>query len=356
MYPSSLSIFIFSSHVNECHRGRRGFEEILKAFCSENCPLLKTLNVGRNEIGEVSDTRGEQQTSVSIATICHLVELDLSQCGLSGSFVQTFFVGLELNGKTKLKKLYLHGNPLGSQGFTGLIPLLSASLLEQLNISDCQVGDGAMEKLSKLNGDPTSDNFQIWDLSNNGITTKGINLLSVRLRNAAFLTKLVTLNLAGNVLGDEGVKQLAKALQSRHSLDSVSTLTHLDLSNTQCGPQGAIDIIRLGRLKELHLFNNKLGSDGFLALAPTLRGGHSTLELLDLGGNGADQAAVVVLLSALIEASETAESNVDCGGSLKVLIVGGNESGDAVEQIVGKIRKQNPSLDIARDKKQNQRN
>ena len=101
----------------------------------------------------------------------------------------------------------------------------------------------------------------------------------------------------------------------------------------------------LGKLQSLHLFNNSLGSDGFIALAPTLRGGHPTLEHLDLGGNLANQASVVALLSALLENPE-AISNV-----LRVIVVGANESGDAVEQIAKQIKAVHPELDIARDKK-----
>ena len=141
---------------------------------------------------------------------------------------------------------------------------------------------------------------------------------------------------------------MASALEHRHHEQS-ACLEKLDLTNTNCGTQGAIDIIKKGGLKSLYLFDNSLGSDGFIALASTLAGGHATLENLDLGGNQADQASVVILLSALLEQESNSESGQD--NTLKLLVVGGNEGGDAVEQIAAKIQQVYPALDIARDKK-----
>ena len=62
------------------------------------------------------------------------------------------------------------------------------------------------------------------------------------------LFNLVDLNLAGNNLGENGVQLIASALQERHK-DKATALEKLDLTNTNCGTQGAIDIIAKGHLK-----------------------------------------------------------------------------------------------------------
>jgi len=317
--------------------GSSGFEMILNSFDSVHCPKLRVLNLRRNE--EIAESDGEY----SFQSISHLQELDLSQCGLSGDFAVKFFACLqqETASVIKLKKLHLQENPLLANGFKALLPLITSSPLEELNISKCQIDDEAIKNLptSTPNG---TNNLQLLDLSSNGITATGAECLSEGLKSpSSALSQLVELNLAGNQLGGGGVQLLAKALESRQQ----QLLQKLDLTDTKCGPNGAMDIISKGNLKSLYLFNNNLGSDGFMALVPTLKGGHKTLEHLDLGGNGANQASVVVLLGALVEEGLSEENR------LKVLVVGGNEGGDAIEQICARIRDEDATLDIARDKK-----
>ena len=324
---------------------------ILNSFNTMTCPKLRQLNLRRNDkIGELS--KNDEQ--VSFAAISHLEELDLSQCGLSGDFIATFFGCIQQStneseqaATSNLKKLHLQENVISGVGFNALVPLLAHSSLTELNLSKCEIGDEALDALTKVVSESTmNNNLLILDLSNNGITATGATHLAEGLQKSAPLSNLVELNLAGNQLGENGVKVLASALEAHNQMDgSTATLKKLDLTNTNCGVQGAKDIIALGKLQSVHLFNNHLGSDGFIALAPTLKGGHESLEHLDLGGNGANQASVVALLSALLQSPEAVQ-NV-----LKVIVVGANESGDAVEQIVKQIKQVHPALDIARDKK-----
>lgn len=275
--------------------------------------------------------------------MCQLEELDISHCRLSGEFVSSFCNTNMI--PMNLKKFHIQGNPLEVLGFNSVVALLRNSMIEELNTSNCGIGDDALEGVAFVEG-AWSNNLRFWNLSDNNITSNGMKRLAVELENGYSLSRLEELNLAGNSLGDESVKILAEAIKARHGMNNISRLTSLDLSNTNCGVSGATSIIRLAKLKSLHLFNNNLGSDGFRSILETLKGGHSTLEHLDLGGNNADQASVVVLLNALLDGGDENFSN-----NLKVLVVGGNESGEAVEQMVAKVRRVHPGLDIARDKK-----
>jgi Leucine Rich repeat len=284
----------------------------------------------------------------------------LSQCELSGDFLVKFFASLpgvptsEEEGRidSNLHTLNLQDNPINAEGFKALLPLITNSALKQLNVSKCQINDEAV-KCFRISNPAYTNDLHLLDLSHNDLTSVGAQCLSLALESPnTVLFQLIELNLAGNNLGEYGVQMLSDALVRRRREGSPQTLEKLDLADTNCGTQGAIEIITKGNLKSLHLFNNKLGSDGFIALSTTLTGGHATLENLDLGGNQANQAAVVVLLSALIEKEpQNSEEGSATENRLKLLVVGGNEGGDAVEQIVARIEQVYPTLDIARDKK-----
>jgi Leucine Rich repeat len=321
----------------------------------QSSPKLRALNISRNE--NLGDQPSEK---LSLASLAHLEELNMSQCGLSGEFIAQLLACLQSPSaagiQPLLQKLHLQENPLGVTGFVALLPLITDSCLQVLNLSKCQLGDDAMSKIHAASSLTNKNNLLILDLSYNDISTTGVASLSKALSgNASVLSSLVELNLAGNPLGETGVVGLARALECRHLQAASATYTtrlqKLDLSNTQCGIQGSADIMSLGQLESLLLFNNSLGSNGFRALAPAIRQQHSLLEL-DLGGNGADETSVVALLSALTAApGDNAVSN----SILKVLVVGGNEGGEEVERMVVEVQQVHPGLDIARDKKAQRR-
>jgi len=327
---------------------------ILKTFGKESSPNLQRLNLSRNEnLGD------EPNGETSLGSVSHVDELDLSQCGLSGDWLANLLSfpkqsttdkdnGVAKDDLPTWKKLHLQDNPLGTTGFNALLPLIRNSSLHALNISKCDLEDESITRVADSSavsdGKPSLLSL---DMSNNNISATGMSAVSEALQPLGVLSKLVDLNLSGNPIGGDGVTMLAKALEARLKLEGSTVLKTLDLSNTQCGIQAAIDIVSFGNLESLHLFKNTLGSDGFIALAAaTLQGGHSSIQYLDLGGNGADQESVVTLLGALLQSAGDDKKN-----QLKVLVVGGNETGEDVEQMVTKVREVHPSLDIARDKK-----
>jgi Ran GTPase-activating protein (RanGAP) involved in mRNA processing and transport len=156
-------------------------------------------------------------------------------------------------------------------------------------------------------------------------------------------SQLEDLNLAGNPLDEASSQALANAIGELRTQDKLS-LSNLDMTDTSCGAGGAVDLVRLGHLRVLNIFNNRLGSDSFVALAKVLQGGHPTLETLDVGGNQATEAGVVALLQAFTVKTESFRN------SLKLVVVGGNESGPTIETLVEEIKKVHPEMDIARDK------
>ena len=107
-----------------------------------------------------------------------------------------------------------------------------------------------------------------------------------------------------------------------------------------------------GGLTTLRLFNNRLGSDGFYAIAPLLQGGHPSIENLDLGGNTADEDAVVALLNSIADnnTGTTINEGNNFTSTLSVLEIGGNKFGNDAMEALNRLKLVFPKLDVAHDK------
>lgn len=319
--------------------GPVGFQAIIR--CLGNSQKLRELNLSRNEsirnAATVADfMKRDDETSPFFPRINNL---DLADCGIDGEFAAIFFPILLSEGR-KLT-LRLSGNPIGDDGFRSLFN--GHEHLEKVYLSSCGIGDASMALLASLKA--TNMPLTLLELSNNSISAPGAFSLSKCLHGdvgsaeSACLARLIDLNLAGNPLGEDGIVALTAGAQQK-----IPRLQALDLTDTKCGVTGAVAAVRDSRVASLRLFNNNLGPEGFRALEETLRGGHPTLVSLDLGGNRADEAAVVALLSALIIPDTSFESK------LRTLIVGGNKGGSDVEAMVKRVKEVRPEIDIARDK------
>jgi hypothetical protein len=178
------------------------------------------------------------------------------------------------------------------------------------------------------------------------------------------LPSLQEIRLIGNRdIGAEGVQALVDGIRRRFSLDTTAADTAaqqppppltLDLSETNCGAAAAASAVQCRSVQSLRLYNNQLGSEGLNAIAEAIR--TASLEssfcdwhTLDLAGNGADQASVVNFLQAVLELLSLSVDSKNCI-ALQCLVIGGNEGGENVEDMVHKIQHIRPTLDIARDK------
>eukprot|EP00980_Cylindrotheca_fusiformis_P009989 scaffold2212_cov143-Cylindrotheca_fusiformis.AAC.7 len=206
-------------------------------------------------------------------------------------------------------------NPLTSQSSAALGRLISTNTLSRLSVKNCDLQDDVQSALGLASILPS--------------------------------TQWTELNLSKNEgIGSEGVIAIAKALGGVGT--NTPTLRTLDLGATNCGTEGAIAMLQeCASLKSLRLFDNQLGSSGLEGLAPCLQGGHETLEHLDLGGNRANEAAVVSVLQAIITDVDKDNKN----SVLHTLELGGNQGGDEVERIIRQeLELIRPNLDVARDK------
>ena len=309
---------------------------IIKVFGSSS--KMKMLNVARNEfVGAYFASRPE--TNATFAALC---ELNLSECGINpdscsglAEFIQSITApNLILN---------LNNNPIGAKGMAILSSHVNQETIKTLYVSNCGLGDDGLQSIIDACTENRLSGLRVLDASKNGISPKGIQYIASRLEEGhSCFSQLEELNFASNHLDESSVYSLAKALEKRR-MDGATALKALDLSETNCTVIGAKSIIQMVGLEDLRLFNNDLGNEGFVEIGNVLKGGHSSLKTLDLGGNRANEASVASVLQA-VSAKEPLEN------TLKVLVVGGNEGGPIVERMVKEVKRSHPEIDIARDR------
>ncbi|KAJ8575981.1 hypothetical protein ON010_g3231 [Phytophthora cinnamomi] len=167
------------------------------------------------------------------------------------------------------------------------------------------------------------------DLSDNGLTQASCASLAKGLRENKTLK---VLRIENNKCQDEGAVLLADELAAHNT-----TLTYLDLGNNALTSVGMTPLLKAQSLKQLHLFNNKLG-EGLSELLPALLA-NSVIETFGIGANQLHEMLSVTLFNA-----------VHSHPSLKTLEMGGNTLGQEGHSALDRLKEANPSLDVAVDK------
>ena len=277
--------------------------------------------------------------------------------------------------------LYLSDNPIGRQPSFDLLRLCPQSI-QELHLANCCLDDTSLRC-----GTTKSLCLESIDLSNNNLSSNSMENLATWFTSSHSL-RLRNLNISNNPLTQIGVETLVlHGLLSRYQQDASNRLVTLDLSQTQCGIQGALIAVQSSHVSSLRLFDNQLGNDGFYALASQFVNGQhgttTTLENLDLAANGASESAVIDLLRSLIPTTTTTANNhhnkttlhqqdyysatpppslsppprpsppppPSSSLMLKTIVVGGNEVGEELEKLIQEIHIVHPELDIARDQR-----
>jgi len=329
-----------------------------KTFASSQA--LKYVDLSRNNsVGNegMACLANAAKESTEITPFTSLEKLILSECNIGPSGVQSLaevILGCGNNNRTRGIDLGLGSNPIGSES-CGILSKLCAipgkgSMISHLRLSQCSIGDGGLKLLSSAAIANPCTGLTVLDLSENSVTANGAKLFAESLEDS--WPDLVELKLAKNELEGEGVTSVMGALATRSDEASNesqekknSTLRNLDLSCTSCGMEGAKAALTAGGLSTLRLFNNRLASDGFHAISSLLQGGHPSIENLDIGGNNADEDAVVALLNAI----STREDDRFLS-KLIVLEIGGNKFGQKAMEALNEMKLVYPLLDVAHDK------
>ena len=339
--------------------GKDGLYEIGKTFVHSTC--LTELDLSRNNFGNdgvvqlskgaAAGGGGEHDEDAVGVAFPALEQLILSECNIDSTGMDVLakiLLGKDKDERRRLKRIHLAigSNPIGSAGCHSLVQLLSSadhgSVISHLQASQCSIGNEGVDILSQ----GCHGGLEIMDISDNGITTDGVQKLAASLIHS--WPDLMEMKIAKNDIDSDGVSAILESLVIRGDTTESgknSSLKNLDLSYTNCGAEGAKAALRSGGLHTLRLFGNTIGSDGFDAIAPLLRGGHPNIENLDLGGNNAEEDSVVRLLDSIADKNdESAQSK------LAVLEIGGNKFGDKAMEALTRLQSVWPDLDVAHDK------
>ena len=169
--------------------------------------------------------------------------------------------------------------------------------------------------------------MQHLDLSSSQIDDDGVKELAIALQSN---TSLERLNASYNRIGDEGAKALANVLRSNTSLQ------HLDLGSNQIEDEGAKELaIALQSntsLERFYFSNNRFGDEGAKALANVLQS-NTSLRVLYLQRNQIGGEGAMTLANAL-------QSNL----SLRVLHLYGNQIGVEGAKALATALQSNTSL------------
>tara|TARA_B100001175_G_scaffold302885_1_gene297370 strand:- start:206 stop:847 length:642 start_codon:yes stop_codon:yes gene_type:complete len=116
-------------------------------------------------------------------------------------------------------------------------------------------------------------NLEVLNLYNNKIGDDGMKEFAKAIARGS-LAKLESLNFSHNQIGDEGMKVFASAIAS----GSLANLTHLYLNMNMIGDAGMTAFARamgaLGSLTALYLGHNQIGDVGMIALADAIAALH----------------------------------------------------------------------------------
>ena len=145
---------------------------------------------------------------------CKIEELYLNRCSMTSHDVREVVNGLSDN--QTLRKLYLNGNKIGSEGAVAVATMLmrnSCSSLDTLWLVGCNIdSSGGVELGIALERNKT---LKVLGLSGNPIGDDGVRGLCVGLENNSSLEELY-LN-GDKLLGEEGVSLLLKCVEEKNT-------------------------------------------------------------------------------------------------------------------------------------------
>jgi Ran GTPase-activating protein (RanGAP) involved in mRNA processing and transport len=190
------------------------------------------------------------------------------------------------------------------------------------------------------------------DLSQRGIRTSDARLINMALAQNASLT---TLKLGYNDLGDDGLRTLANGIARHGALESLD-LGFNNIGDNGCRALAeaiTAQPMSLSRLRTLYLAGNVLGEDGALAIAKIVQ--HGSLEKLYLTGNrvGPDGVRAIAEAALELQLEKIHKVNINCVNSLqasrrgiKELFLGGTGLGGVGCQAIADLLGQSATLQV----------
>ena len=203
-------------------------------------------------------------------------ELDLSRNKLDGSACD--LLAKVVPSMSRLEKLWLGGNPIGSGGAVEVIKALCGSGVKELLLGKTGIGEPDCEALCELL--KSSHSLQHLDIDQNNLSSESVASIITGLSHNSSLAALYIPN---SHFSMANVDSLASVLKDH----SNCTLTELDLQDCHISSEGAVELAaalcKNTTLKYLDLSRNPIGEhvEGVTAVAKMLVE-NETLTRLDL--------------------------------------------------------------------------
>ena len=191
-----------------------------------------------------------------------------------------------------LHTIELFMNAIGDKGLTSIVavfPHLPA--LRNLLLNSNRFGFGGLKAMTEAIGAGALPQLLHLDISHNKVGDQGMRLLAEALGEGALQLERLTCNaFRSDVLkvGDAGMRSLADVLTSTKG--ALTKLVSLDLQGNEIGDDGLSALVTplkkgaLPALQRLHMPKNKVGDAGLRALAGALgEGALKNLKYLSLG-------------------------------------------------------------------------
>ncbi|XP_059817780.1 ribonuclease inhibitor-like isoform X3 [Hypanus sabinus] len=265
----------------------------------------------------------------ALSTNCSLTELDLAGNKLGDSGMKLVSEALR-NPGCKIQKLCLGSVSLTAAGVVDLVSALSTNRsLTELDLAGNKLGDSGVKLVFEALRNPGCK-IQKLCLRSVGLTAAGVVDLTSALSTNPSLTEL---DLRDNELGDSGVKLVFEAVRNPGC-----KIQNLCLRSVGLTAAGVLDLASAVStncsLAELDLGGNKLGDSGVKLVFEALRNPKCKIQKLCLRSVGLTAAGVVDLTSAL-----------STNRSLTELDLGYNKLGDSGVKLVSEALK-NPECKI----------
>ncbi|XP_053493680.1 NACHT, LRR and PYD domains-containing protein 12 [Ictalurus furcatus] len=206
--------------------------------------------------------------------------LNLSEIYLGASGVKRLSALLE-NPHCKVKNLKLECCDISVEGCAALASALRSnpSHLRELDLSHNKLGDSGVKSLSAVLENPHCK-LEILKLWNCRVSGEGCAALTSALRsNHSYLREL---DLSWNSLGDSEVKCLSAVLENPHCKLEILRLCGCDVSGEGCAALASALRSNPSHLRELDLYENKLGDSGVKCLSALKKDKHYKLQTLRL--------------------------------------------------------------------------
>ena len=313
----SLGFFLSRSHrkwkklnLSWCYIGDHGMRIIHHYLCGDK--------IKKQEISEINLDKNNL-TGASSHLIADII-----------SHLQPHTLALHYNNITNMRDIStavintstVKVLDIGSNHFTTQETVIISDMmicLEELNISNIELGDHGAELLSE--GIASTQALRELEIYCNNIGPSGTTAIANALK---INTSLQLLNINQNNIGPSGATAIANALTINTSLQQLSicynnigpsgataianaltintSLQQLDISNNNIGPSGATAIANASTinisLQELDMFGNEVGQDGAIAIAKAITN-NKTLKTLSLSNDTMDKESVMIIMRSL---------------------------------------------------------